>query len=306
MATNESLKNKLQKSNGGNQPTNTNPNSMGLKGLLNSPAVQKKFQDVLGEKSQGFTSSVLSLVNNDSYLAQSDPMSIMTSAMIAATLDLPLDKNLGYAYIIPFKDYKDGNKQKGQFILGYKGYIQLAQRSGQYESLNAIAVYEGELKSWNRLTEKIEFDPEGKTSDVVIGYVGYFRLLNGFEKTTYWTKQEVEAHRIRNNKSRNKTELSGVWKSDYDAMAVKTVLRNLLSKWGILSIDMQTAVKSDETVQSMDLDSGEMRDVTPDVPEETFEVSSTIPMDPETGEVIYPEQDESQESLFEGNSIKPK
>lgn len=302
MATNDSLKNQM-KNNTGNAPAN--PSQMGLKALLGSQTVQKKFQDVLGEKSQGFTSSVLSLVNNDSYLAQSDPMSIMTSAMIAATLDLPLDKNLGYAYIIPFKDYKDGNKQKGQFILGYKGYIQLAQRSGQYESLNAIAVYEGELKSWNRLTEKIEFDPEGKTSDVVIGYVGYFRLLNGFEKTTYWTKQEVEAHRIRNNKSRNKTELSGVWKSDYDAMAVKTVLRNLLSKWGILSIDMQTAVKSDETVQSMDLDSGEMRDVTPDIPEETFEVSSTIPIDPETGEVIYPD-DSSQENLFEGNSIKPK
>lgn len=303
MATNDSLKNQM-KNNTSNAPAN--PSQMGLKALLGSQTVQKKFQDVLGEKSQGFTSSVLSLVNNDSYLAQSDPMSIMTSAMIAATLDLPLDKNLGYAYIIPFKDSKDGNKQKGQFILGYKGYIQLAQRSGQYESLNAIAVYEGELKSWNRLTEKIEFDPEGKTSDVVIGYVGYFRLLNGFEKTTYWTKQEVEAHRIRNNKSRNKTELSGVWKSDYDAMAVKTVLRNLLSKWGILSIDMQTAVKSDETVQTMDLDSGELRDVTPDIPEEVFEVSSTIPMDPETGEVIYPEQDESQESLFEGNSIKPK
>lgn len=303
MATNESLKNQMKNSTG-NAPAN--PNQMGLKALLGSQTVQKKFQDVLGEKSQGFTSSVLSLVNNDSYLAQSDPMSIMTSAMIAATLDLPLDKNLGYAYIIPFKDYKDGNKQKGQFILGYKGYIQLAQRSGQYESLNAIPVYEGELKSWNRLTEKIEFDPDGRTSDVVIGYVGYFRLLNGFEKTTYWTKQEVEAHRIRNNKSRNKTELSGVWKSDYDAMAVKTVLRNLLSKWGILSIDMQTAVKSDETVQSMDLDSGELRDVTPDIPEEVFEVSSTIPMDPETGEVIYPEQDESQESLFKGNSIKPK
>lgn len=302
MATNDSLKNQM-KNNTGNAPAK--PSQMGLKALLGSQTVQKKFQDVLGEKSQGFTSSVLSLVNNDSYLAQSDPMSIMTSAMIAATLDLPLDKNLGYAYIIPFKDYKDGNKQKGQFILGYKGYIQLAQRSGQYESLNAIAVYEGELKSWNRLTEKIEFDPEGKTSDVVIGYVGYFRLLNGFEKTTYWTKQQVEAHRIKNNKTRNKTELSGVWKSDYDAMAVKTVLRNLLSKWGILSIDMQTAVKSDETVQTMDLDSGELRDVTPDIPEEVFEVSSTIPIDPETGEVIYPE-DAGQENLFEGNSIKPK
>lgn len=293
MATNQSLKNQLQNNNSNNTPGK--PNNLGLKGLLSSPAVQKKFHEVLGDKSQGFTSSVLSLVNNDAYLAQSEPMSIMTSAMIAATLDLPLDKNLGYAYIVPFKDYKDGNKQKGQFILGYKGYIQLAQRSGQYEALNAIAVYEGELKSWNRLTEKIEFDPEGKTSDEVIGYVGYFKLLNGFEKTTYWTKQQMEAHWIKNNKSRNKTELSGVWKSDYDAMAIKTVLRNLLSKWGILSVEMQKAVSSDETVSEMDIATGEIKDATPVFEDdEQVQIPENIPVDPETGEIIYPENIEQK------------
>ncbi|HAX1134228.1 TPA: recombinase RecT, partial [Enterococcus faecium] len=106
-------------------------------------------------------------------------------------------------------------------------------RSGKYKALNVIEVYEGELKSWNRLTEEFEFDPNGRTSDEVIGYVGYFELLNGFKKTVYWTKQEIEAHRIANNKDRDKTKLSGVWASDYNAMARKTVLRNLLSKWGI-------------------------------------------------------------------------
>lgn len=307
MATNQNqnLKNQLQAN--GNQ-TPAHKQEIGLKALLSSTTVQEKFREVLKEKSQGFTASVLSLVNNDSYLAQSEPMSILTSAMTAATLDLPLDKNLGYAYIVPFKDKNDGYKQKGQFILGYKGYIQLAQRSGKYSALNVIEVYEGELKSWNRLTEKLEFDPEGKESDVVIGYVGYFRLLNGFEKTTYWTKQEVEAHRIRNNKSKNKTQLSGVWRSDYDAMAKKTVLRNILSKWGILSIEMQTATVADETVQEIDLKTGEMK-IVDSVEEEGDEpeaIPENIPFDEETGEVAYPEYDESQESLFEGNSTKVK
>lgn len=305
MATNQNLKNQLQ--NKGNNAPGVKPNELGLKALIGSPTVQEKFREVLREKSQGFTASVLSLVTNDSYLAQSEPMSILTAAMTAATLDLPLDKNLGYAYIVPFKDYKDGNKQKGQFILGYKGYIQLAQRSARYAALNVIDVYEGELKSWNRLTEEIEFDPEGKTSDQVVGYVGYFKLLNGFEKTTYWTKQEVEIHRVRHNKTRNKTELSGVWKSDYDAMAKKTVLRNLLSKWGILSIEMQQATATDETVQDLDLTTGEMKDVTAEHEQDALEeLPENIPFDKETGEVVYPEADENQESLFEGNSTKVK
>ncbi|EGO2663066.1 recombinase RecT, partial [Enterococcus faecalis] len=113
---------------------------------------------------------------------------------------------------------------------------------------NVIEVYEGELLSWNRLTEEFEFDPNGRQSDDVIGYVGYFELLNGFKKTVYWTKQEIEAHRIVNSKDKEKTKLSGVWATDYNAMARKTVLRNMLSKWGILSIEMQEATTSDEKV----------------------------------------------------------
>lgn len=122
--------------------------------------------------------SVLNLVSNDSYLSSVEPMSIITSAMVAASLDLPVDKNLGYAWIVPYRG-------KAQFQLGYKGYIQLAQRSGQYKALNVIEVYEGELKGWNRLTEEFEFDQSGRQSNQVIGYVGYFELLNGFKKTVY-------------------------------------------------------------------------------------------------------------------------
>lgn len=286
MATNNSLKETLSKA-----PTNqVDVKQMGVKALMNTDVMKQKFHEVLKEKSQGFTASVLSLVSNDSYLAKSEPMSIVTGAMTAATLDLPLDKNLGYAYLVPFKDWKSGNIQKAQFILGYKGYIQLAQRSGKYKSINVIPVYEGELKSWNKLTEEFEFDPEGKVPGAeVIGYVGRFKLLNGFEKTTYWTKAEVEAHRIKHNKARNKTELTGVWKSDYDAMACKTVLRSLLSKWGILSIEMQTAAIRDENDMTV-TETGEIKVAEPfyndDEPIEIEELTEDKTIDVETGEII--------------------
>lgn len=258
MANNSDLM--QQMSSASRQVQQKSTQSATLKGLMESPTMQKKFGEVLKGKAKGFTTSVLNLVNSDSYLADAQPMSIITGAMVAATLDLQIDKNLGYAYLVPFntKNKVTGKwEKKANFVLGYKGYIQLAQRSGQYKSINLVTVYEGQVKSWNPLTEELDYDPNGRTSDKVIGYVGRFQLLNGFTKTTYWTWDEVEAHRIANNKDRDKKKLSGVWKTNYDAMAQKTVLRALLSKWGILSIDMQTAVKSDETATVID-DSDEL------------------------------------------------
>ncbi|GEK88907.1 recombination protein RecT [Alkalibacterium putridalgicola] len=294
MATNSSLKNQISKSNGNNQVSNAK--QMTLKSLLSSPAVQKRFEAVLEEKASGFTTSLLNMVNGDPNLAEAQPMSIITSAMVAATLDLPIDKNLGYAYIVPFRDWKKGNEKVAQFQLGYKGYIQLAQRSGQYMALNVTEVYEGELKSWNRLTEEFEFDPEGKESDEVIGYVAYFRLVNGFEKTVYWTKQQVEMHRVKHNKSKNKEQLTGVWKSDYDAMAQKTVLKNMLSKWGILSIEMQKAVTTDETVQEMD-EKGELKQAEMIEDDESEQETINGPMDL---------NDEESTELFKEGTITPK
>lgn len=245
MATTSSIKNQLQ--NTQSQAPSSKPNS--VKGLLDSPVIQKKFKDLLKDKSVGFTSSLLTLVNNDNYLADSHPMSIIAGAMQAAQLDLPLEKQFGFAYLVPFNE-KDKNSgrwiKKAQFVLGYRGYIQLAQRSGQYKAINVGSIYEGQLVSWNPLTEELVIDFEAKTSDAVIGYFGYFKLLNGFEKTVYWTKDQVEKHRIENNKNKDKQKLSGVWASNYDAMAQKTVLRSLLSKWGILSIQLQKAVLADE------------------------------------------------------------
>ncbi|EWG12720.1 recombinase RecT [Cytobacillus firmus] len=266
MATNSGLKNQLANK----QETaakQVSAQSLGLKGLLNTPTMQKKFEQVLAKKAPQFMASVLNLYNGDVGLREAEPMSIVSSAMVAASLDLPVDKNLGYAWIVAFYDSKKGYKA-AQFQLGYKGYIQLALRSGQYKAINVIPVYEGELLKWNRLTEEIDLDLDAKKSDKVIGYCGYFKLVNGFEKTVYWTRDEVEAHRIKHNKAKDKKSLNNVWRSDYDAMAMKTVLRNMLGKWGILSIDMQKAFTEDEQER-------ELKDIT----DEANEYEEPIPFD---------------------------
>lgn len=289
MATNDTLKNQLAE----RPQKQVDPSKLGLKALMSTPTMKKKFEEVLHDNANGFMANVMTLVSNDSYLADSEPMSIMSGALTAATLNLGLDKNLEYAYLVPFnsRNKQTGKREKkAQFVLGYKGYIQLAQRSGQYRALNVIEVYEGELKSWNRLTEEFDFDPEGRKSEEVIGYVGYFELLNGFKKTVYWTKQEIEAHRISNSKDKDKTKKSGVWASDYDAMARKTVLRNMLSKWGILSIEMQKATIADEHVQNVSPDG--------DIVSET-EVEDEEP-ERKQAEVIT--DDEPQTDLFDSSN----
>jgi recombination protein RecT len=240
MATNQSLKTQLANKNG--QTPSTQGTTM--KSLLASPTVIKRFEEVLGKRATQFTASILSLYNSEKMLQKAEPMSVISSAMIAATLDLPVDKNLGYAWIVPYGG-------KAQFQLGYKGYIQLALRTGQYRFINVTPIHEGELIKWNPLTEVIDIDFEKRESEAVIGYAAYFELLNGFRKTVYWTKEQVEKHRKKFSKS------DFGWKNDWDAMAMKTVLKNLLSKWGILSVEMQKAVMEDN-------DDREVKDITPE------------------------------------------
>jgi recombination protein RecT len=247
MATNQSLKTQLANKNG--QAPSTQGSTM--KGLLASPSVIKRFEEVLGKRATQFTASILSLYNNEKMLQKAEPMSVISSAMIAATLDLPVDKNLGYAWIVPYGG-------KAQFQLGYKGYIQLALRTGQYRYINVTPIHEGELIKWNPLTEEIDIDFEQRESEVVMGYAAYFELLNGFRKTVYWTREQVEKHRKKFSKS------DFGWKNDWDAMAMKTVLKNLLSKWGILSVEMQKAVIEDN-------EDRELKDVTPEEDENTIE-----------------------------------
>ncbi|MGF2080091.1 recombinase RecT [Enterococcus casseliflavus] len=298
MATNDALKNQLAEKN----TQLVDPSKLGFKALMSTPQMKKKFTDILHEKSDLFMGSLMTLVGGDNYLSQAEPMTIIASALKAATMDLPIDKNLGYAYVVPFNRYEKKGKNwithnEAQFILGYKGYIQLAQRSGQYKALNALAIYEGQLIDWNPLTEEFTFDYKGKVSDEVIGYVGFFELLNGFKKTVYWTKQEIESHRIKNSKNKDKEKLSGAWVDNYDSMAIKTVLRNLLSKWGLLSVEMQTAITSDEKVFRVDENN--------DLIEET-DLSDMEPMPQDLKEaekvVDDPVTDEGQESLFDSTN----
>ncbi|MFI8545276.1 recombinase RecT [Enterococcus casseliflavus] len=291
MATNDTLKNQLAEKN----TQLVDPSKLGFKALMSTPQMKKKFTDILHEKSDSFMGSLMTLVGGDNYLSQAEPMTIIASALKAATMDLPIDKNLGYAYVVPFNRYEKKGKNwithnEAQFILGYKGYIQLAQRSGQYKALNALAIYEGQLIDWNPLTEEFTFDYKGKVSDEVIGYVGFFELLNGFKKTVYWTKQEIESHRIKNSKNKDKEKLSGAWVDNYDSMAIKTVLRNLLSKWGLLSVEMQTAITSDEKVFRVDEDS--------DLIEET-DLSEMEPLPQERKEAERVEDTGSIDTLFD-------
>jgi recombination protein RecT len=224
----------------------TTNNQMTIKGFFHRDDVKSKFNELMGNRSAQFITSVLSVVNNNNYLKNASPESVFSSALMAATLDLPVNPNLGFAYIIPYG-------QQAQFQVGYKGLIQLALRSGQFKTISVTPVYEGQIKQQNPLTG-FEFDWSNKQSDNVVGYAAYFSLINGFEKTMYMTTEEINAH----GKRFSKTYGNGVWKSDYNAMAQKTVLKLLLSRFAPLSIEMQKAVIADQSiirdVENMDVE----------------------------------------------------
>lgn len=217
-------------------------------GLLNSESVKSRFTEMLGKKSAGFLVSVMNCVQSNELLKNAEPNSVLFAAATAASLDLPVNQNLGFAYIIPYNQKKsDGSYQQvAQFQLGYKGFIQLAQRSGQFHTINATDVKEGEIKSFNRLTGEIEFDWTGDRKGNVIGYVAYFRLINGFEKSLYMTVDELKAHGAKFSKTFK--QAYGLWNTDFDSMASKTVTKLLLAKYAPLSVEMQRAVTSDQAV----------------------------------------------------------
>ncbi|HBG40218.1 MAG TPA: recombinase [Porphyromonadaceae bacterium] len=238
-----------------------------LKNMLNAPSVMQQFQNALSKSAPTFVASVIDLYNTDSKLQMCDPKAVVMEALKAAVLKLPINKALGYAYIIPFNNSKKDNHgnwtkvMEPTFQMGYKGYIQLAMRTGQYRTLNADSVFEGELRKVNKLTGEISFDGE-KTSDKVLGYFCYFELLNGFSKTLYMTVNQMAAHAKRYSKGlksditiESLMNLSNLpmaadskavgWLGNFHGMALKTVIRLLLSKYGYLSIEMQQAFADD-------------------------------------------------------------
>lgn len=239
---------KVENKTTGNEVAKKPQQTMNLRSLISDEKTKQRFQEVIGKKAPAFLSSLLALANSNTDLSMAEPMSVMGSAMMSATLDLPINPNLAFAYIVPFKQkQKDGTyKTLAQFMLGAKGYIQLAMRTGQYKTINASIVYDGELVEENTFTGEFVFDNKKRKSNKIIGYVGYFKLLNGFEKYWYMTKEEIEAHGKKYSKSYDND--FGRWKKDFDAMAIKTVLKLLLSKFGILSVEMQSAIISDQAV----------------------------------------------------------
>ena len=211
---------------------------------------QEYLQSVLGEKKQAFVNNMTALVSNDKALQACEPMSLMFAALKVTSLDLPLDNNLGFAYVIPYRNNKE-NKTEAQVQIGYKGISQLAIRSGQFETINVTDVREGELKGHNRLTGELELDwindDTARMKAKIIGYIGYFKLLSGYSKTTYWSIEELKEHGL--NYSQTFKKGYGVWKDNFNAMAKKTVLKLMLNKGDApMSVEMQQAIKYDQSV----------------------------------------------------------
>ena len=230
-----------------------------LNTFLDRDGLRKRFDELLGKRSPQFISSIVSLVNADQNMQQAfceAPMTVIQAALKAAIFDLPIDQNLGYAYIVPFKNYKKDIGKKvteASFILGWKGMHQLALRTGAYKTINVVDIREGELKKYNRLTEEVDIDfiedETEREQKPVIGYVGYYRLVNGAEKTIYMSVKQIENH----EKKHRKGEYQGKgWREDWDAMARKTVYRELIGKWGVMSIDYQDRASAVEIANHME------------------------------------------------------
>jgi len=210
-----------------------------LKNALSAESVKEQFKNALADSAPLFVASLIDIYASDRNLQECEPGAVIMEALKAATLRLPINKNLGFTYIVP---YRNKGKAEPQMQIGYKGLIQLAMRTGEYRYLNAGVVCEGELKAYDKLTGRMDLSGERKSNEVV-GYFAYLELLNGFSKAVYWTKEQVIEHAKRFSKAFNSDY--SPWKTDFDAMALKTVLRNLITKWGIMSVEMVNAVDRD-------------------------------------------------------------
>lgn len=217
--------------------------------FLSTDAMKKKINEMVGgEKGQQFITAIISAVSTNPQLAECDHSTILSAALVGQALNLSPSPQLGQYYMVPFNDNKRGCKV-AQFQIGYKGYIQLAIRSGYYKKLNVLAIKEGELVKYDALNEDIEVklieDEEEREKAPTIGYYAMFEYLNGFRKTLYWTKKHMEAHAEKYSMGYKAHKGYTFWEKDFDGMAYKTMLRQLISKWGIMSVDMQKAMESD-------------------------------------------------------------
>ncbi|MFV0627008.1 MAG: recombinase RecT [Alphaproteobacteria bacterium] len=277
-----------------NTVANQNKNSLVQKKatfstFLTGEGVKAKINEVIGGKDgQRFITSVISAVSTNPAIAECDHGTVLSAAMLGEALKLSPSPQLGQYYFVPFKDNKLG-RTVAQFQLGYKGYIQLAIRSGQYKKLNVIAIKEGELIKYDPLNEEIEVklidDEEARENATTIGYYAMFEYMNGFRKTMYWSKAKMEAHALKYSMGYKAKKGYTFWEKDFDGMAFKTMLRQLISKWGIMSVDMQKAYENDMAVLN---DKGEPNYIDADFEETTNQHQKQIEenFNAETGEVI--------------------
>lgn len=282
-----------------------------LKGILNAPSVQEQFSNALADSKDLFVASIIDLYNGDKSLQKCDAKAIVCEALKAAVLKLPINKALGFSYIVVYNNsvkQADGSWAKiptPTFVLGYKGYLQLAQRTGCYETINADVVYDGQLVETDLLSGEIRLDATKKKSDKVVGYFAYFRLRNGFRKTLYMSVEDMAAYAKRYSPSvgRNttkeqliqkanapETSKSVGWEGNFTDMALKTCLRRLLSKYGYLSIEMQNAMAGEYASEEMS------RDVivaeNNGSHEVSFEDVTFENVDTETGEIKAPKSED--------------
>lgn len=265
----------------------------GITAYLNSAAVIENIGQALGETNrQRFITGVISAVNNNAQLQECTNQSILSGALLGETLKLSPSPQLGHYYLVPFNDKEKG--KVAQFQLGYKGYIQLAIRSGQYKKLNVLAVKKGELEYFDPLNEEIKInlmiDKWDEREEVeTIGYYAMFELVNGFKKAIYWSKKQMEKHALKYSPGYKRDREKGwnytFWSEDFDGMAYKTMLRQLISKWGIMSIDMQTAFEHDMSYT----------DETGNVNYSEYEEPVTIEMD---------QEEKSEEKTENSDSVK--
>ena len=266
-----------------------------LPAVLENEKVKNRFSELLDKNAPAFISTLLTIWNGNSKLQECDAQSILGAAGLAATLNLSIAPSLGYAHIVPYNG-------RATFQIGWRGLVQLAHRTGKYAAINSAAVCEGEIRGVDCITG--ELIRGEKLSEKVVGYVAYFRLVNGFEKAMYMTAEEMEAHALTYSKAYNYdvryNKKSSVWSTNFDAMAKKTVLKLLISRWGILSSSLQEAIQADQSVvnktevQYVD-NSGDK------VKRDDYTQLDDVEVPFETGETIDAETGEVKEAAADGN-----
>lgn len=256
-----------------------------LKAALNAPSVKQKFNEMLGKRAPQFLTSIMSVVSNNSLLQKADVNSILMGSAIAASMDLPLNPNLGYAALVPYNS-KDGCFAQLQVMS--KGWTELFLRSGQCQSLINEVVYEGQLVKKNKFTGEYVFDEDAKTSDNIIGVMAYFRLTNGFEKYEYMTIEEVKEHAQKFSQTYRRG--TGIWKDHFESMSKKTVLKKLLTKWAPKSIEMQRLAVYDQsvvkgTIENINEANPEYVDNQQDTSQKKYTEFVEVNVDTSTGEI---------------------